>query len=193
VKGTRIADRYAGALALAAQRNGVFDEVVLDMVLMEKVLIEGEEAFARLSAPEFSPQQRMTIVEKSFYGRIHPLTLAFVKTVFRRQRQHILSAIPPAFAAEADRLRGIVRAHLSSVSEIDSQQRHLIIDKLERRTGKRVELTSDINPLLLAGFRVMVAGKLIDCSAAGALARLREYVLEKSRMELSEKSRVAEK
>jgi F-type H+-transporting ATPase subunit delta len=184
MRADRLSDRYARALAKAAQRGGVFDEVAGDMELLKQVLAGAGNLLERLAAPRFTPTRRIAIVGRVFEGRIQPLTLHFLITLFRRGRHHLLRDIPAAFEAETDARRGIVAAQLSSARPMEPSQHRRVADGLQKRSGRSVRLQTSVAPSLLGGFRIILDGTLIDRSIAGALARMREQVSVRSRAQL---------
>jgi F-type H+-transporting ATPase subunit delta len=64
----------------------------------------------------------------------------------------------------------------AAVPLIPEEQKRLA-SALARLTGKRVILQTHVDPSVLAGVTVQVGGRLIDGSAAGRLARMREELL----------------
>jgi F-type H+-transporting ATPase subunit delta len=94
-------------------------------------------------------------------------------------------AILPSISDEYDRLldeaRGIVRAVVTSATELTDEEASAVRERLEAMTGSRIELRRRVDPDLLGGLTVRVGDRLVDASVRGRLERLRAQLLTGSR------------
>ena len=178
----RIARRYAAALfraagaPAAASDQGVVDRIAQDLQSACEDLAAGSALSATLAHPEI-PSPRKRAILQAVFGGLAPLSLTFVTLLVRRRRQSYLAYIIDEYQHMADAARGLVRAQVVSAVAMSSEQEQRLRRALERRTGKRVEITLTVDPSLLAGLMVSIDNEVIDASARGRLDRMRELLV----------------
>jgi F-type H+-transporting ATPase subunit delta len=90
-------------------------------------------------------------------------------------------SILPSIADEYDRLldarRGIVRAVVTSATELTDDEASAVRERVEAMTGSRIELRREVDPGLIGGLTVRVGDRLVDASVRGRLERLRHQLL----------------
>jgi F-type H+-transporting ATPase subunit delta len=69
-------------------------------------------------------------------------------------------------------LSGILRARVTSAGELGVKDKKAIGDELEKQTGKKVELTVDVDASLIGGLRTEIGGRLFDGSIKTQLKRI---------------------
>ncbi|MGH7150189.1 MAG: F0F1 ATP synthase subunit delta, partial [Planctomycetota bacterium] len=89
-----------------------------------------------------------------------------------------LPALAPAFAAEVDRAEGIVRGVVEAAVPLADADLRAIERALGGSLGPRVSLALRVDPALVGGLRIEVAGRRLDATVRGRLAALREDLLE---------------
>jgi F-type H+-transporting ATPase subunit delta len=72
-----------------------------------------------------------------------------------------------------NRREGIFEATATSAAKLDDEEVNALRSRLEQMTGGKVELTFNVDPLLLGGVQVRLGDLLIDGSVRGRLERLR--------------------
>ena len=86
-----------------------------------------------------------------------------------------LAAIP-MIAKQYESLRaqeeGIIEAELETAFEIEDEQRSSLVAALQKRLGRKVRLTSNVNPDLLGGVVVRAGDWVIDGSVRARLEKL---------------------
>jgi F-type H+-transporting ATPase subunit delta len=96
----------------------------------------------------------------------------FLKVLADNQR---LASLPEILAryevlkAEAERTLDVV---LTSASTVSDAQQQRIIDSLNKRFGKQVRLTVQLDPTLIGGARLQVGDRVIDGSVRTGLDKL---------------------
>jgi F-type H+-transporting ATPase subunit delta len=184
----RIARRYAAALfsaagtpaaagaPAAASDQDVVDRIAQDLQSACKDLAADSALSATLAHPEI-PSPRKQAILQAVFGGLAPLSLTFLTLLVQRRRQSYLAYIIDEYQHMADAARGLVRAQVVSAVAMSSEQEQRLRRALERRTGKRVEITPTVDPSLLAGLMVNMDNEVIDASARGRLDRMRELLV----------------
>ena len=65
---------------------------------------------------------------------------------------------------------------VSSAVELDEGLVRSIGDRIEERTGRKVELTSSVDPDIIGGLVLRVGNRVLDASVQGRLQRLRKQI-----------------
>jgi ATP synthase F1 delta subunit len=65
---------------------------------------------------------------------------------------------------------------VTSAVELDESLVRSIGDRIEERTGRKVELTSRVDPDIIGGLVLRVGNRVLDASVQGRLQRLRKQI-----------------
>ncbi len=77
------------------------------------------------------------------------------------------------FQTLVDRHNGVLAGKATSAAPLSTDEAEALRQKMEERTGARVELIYDVDPSLLGGVVVRIGSRLYDGSVRGRLERLR--------------------
>ena len=65
---------------------------------------------------------------------------------------------------------------VTSAIELDEALVRSIGDRIQKQTGRRIELTSRVDPDIIGGIVLRVGNKVLDASVHGRLERLRRQI-----------------
>ena len=105
-------------------------------------------------------------------GRVHPYLLNFLKILTERG---LISQFPQccdAYREIYNEENGILTANVVSAMELTDTQKTALKEKLDRRTGKNVQLCCTVDPDCIGGIRVDYLDRRIDGTIAGRLASM---------------------
>jgi F-type H+-transporting ATPase subunit delta len=85
--------------------------------------------------------------------------------------------IARAYEEMCDEKLGRVRARVVSAKPLDIASETEIRKGLEKRTGKKILMTTEVDPRLIGGVVAHVAGLVIDGSVASRLADMKNRLL----------------
>ena len=168
--------RWTEALFELAQDKGALDEVTRDV---ERVAVEvgtPEVAAFLFDARVPSEEKRKRVAELT--GGFHRLTSSFVSLLFDKGREAVLRGLGQAFKQRVLASRGAVEGRVESARPLGSGELAELSVSLGAKLGKEVLLENVVNPDLVGGVRVFVAGKLIDYSVQGRLSGMRRKLLD---------------
>jgi F-type H+-transporting ATPase subunit delta len=97
--------------------------------------------------------------------------------LLERGRIAALPAIARAYQEMSDDKLGRARATVRSARPLDGATEMEIRRMLERRTGRSVVMTTEVDPTLLGGIVAQVAGLVLDGSLRARLGALRSKIL----------------
>jgi F-type H+-transporting ATPase subunit delta len=101
-------------------------------------------------------------------------TRRFLGLLLAKGRLKYLSQIEAQYKAFADELSGVLRAHIVSASKLNQNQQKAIGAGLEKKTGKKIELTVSVDPSLIGGLQANVGDKIFDGSIRTQLKQIED-------------------
>ncbi len=180
----RVARIYAKAmldLAVAGkQEDGLLDE--LDE--LQRAIAGDEELAAFLASPLVGGAARAEVIEKVFRRRASDLLVDALEVINRKGRLGLLAAIAAAYRSEYRELRGLVDARVTTAVPLGKAQRASLAAAVAKLTGKQPDLIERVDPAILGGLVVEVAGEKIDSSLATRLRDVGTILAQRAAVEL---------
>jgi F-type H+-transporting ATPase subunit delta len=171
-----IADRYARALFEVAKRDGELDQALKQLLELAQLLGAQRELRALLLNPDVESAEKVALLDRVLGKSWTALVRTFVELVITSGRVAWLPEIAEAFSAAVDENRDTVRAVVRTVRPAPAELLTRLQSILERREGRRVELTAEVDERLLGGFQVRIGHRVIDGSVQRQLTELREQL-----------------
>ncbi|BCR02953.1 ATP synthase subunit delta [Desulfuromonas versatilis] len=170
-----ISRRYAKALVDLGAEQKMVGRYAEELATVGSLLEREELLRLILESPSFPQEKKSTILADVIASMKLSAGMAkFLGLLLAKDRLRYLPQIQGNYRAFADELSGVLRARLSSASELAPEQRQAIQKDLEKQTGKKVELTVDIDPALIGGLKAEFGGKVFDGSIRTQLKRIED-------------------
>lgn len=96
----------------------------------------------------------------------------FVRVLAENGRLALLDEVRSQFDELRNAREGVVEADVQSAFELDAAQLSALVAGLEKRTGRKVTVRTQIDKELIGGVRVVIGDKVFDGSARAQLAAL---------------------
>ena len=173
----KVARRYASALFESARKQGKTDAVQKDLGTLDGLWREAPDLRRVLESPLVPDERKHAIIDQTVGRELDPLSSAFLHLLVDKRREVILPIVREEYVRLADIARGLVRAEATVAARIDDVERAALVEALERRTGKQIELTVNVNPEIIGGVVIRMQDTVIDGSVRGSLEKLREQML----------------
>ena len=174
---SRIAARYAEALFDLARARGVVKDVGAEVDALAKAASQSPELARLLKRPDLPGDRKLEALREALGDQLSQTITALLASLVSHNRGEAVGEVAAAYEELADETAGIVRAAAVTAFPLSEEQQGRIVAALERRTGKKVRFEARVDPRVLAGVRLHVGDSLIDGSAAGRLAALREELM----------------
>jgi F-type H+-transporting ATPase subunit delta len=166
-----IARRYAKALLELSLNEGRTKAVKADM---EKI----ETLTAKKSYFDFFTDRSINAVEKmEVISSLDDLTKDFMRLVIRNKRERDLPLISRQYIELLDRKSGIVDVEAVSCSELDTEERKKLANKIKKLTARQPVIKYKIDRRMVGGIRLKYEGKVLDGSVTGMLSDLKRIML----------------
>lgn len=174
-----IAGRYAQALLTSTDTSiAQLESLRLEFEDLIKTINKSRELHALLESKVFTNEEKWAVLgeclEKAGTSKV---LSSFLKHLVSVGRADIIHNVSIVFTNEVYTISGIVRAEVEAAHELSNDQADKIRESLEKRTGKKVLLTTKHNPALVAGVRAFVDGVTIESTLAAALSQLKQQLL----------------
>ena len=166
------ARRYAEAAFEIAERDDSMEAWVRSLAIAEERLVD-PEVTRLLSNPSVPATSRVEVLERIVGDDVTGAQRNLLSLMVRRGRFEQLPAVIREFQRLYRQREGIVEATVTSAASLDDAEIKALRSRLEAMTGKRIELSQEVDAELLGGVQVRVGDQLIDGSVAGRLERLR--------------------
>ena len=110
-------------------------------------------------------------------GDVDPMMLNLVFLLVIKGGLNMLTDIAAEYQRLIDNYRGIERAEVTTAVPLDDEARLNLSQRLSQIIGKKVVIETElVDPNLIGGIVVKVAGKLLDGSTRGKLAALKKEI-----------------
>jgi ATP synthase F1 delta subunit len=170
-----IAEVYSRALFEAAKENGVLDRVHDELGEFADALDSDSNLRVFLFSPYFSSEEKKTgigqIVEDA-----DPRLFNFLELLAERHRMPAVFRIRREFDSMWAEENKLLPVTVTSAVELDSGIVEDIGRAIEQQTGRRVELSSSVDPDVLGGLQVRVGNLVLDATVRNRLEQLRKQV-----------------
>jgi F-type H+-transporting ATPase subunit delta len=170
-----IAEVYARALFEAAKDDDVLDRVHDELGQFAEALDTDRNLQVFLFSPYFSSEEKKQGVRRIVTDADERL-LNFLELLAERHRMPALFRIRRLFDglwADENKLLPVI---VTSATDLDEGLVADIGKRIEEQTGRKVELSSNVDPDVLGGLRVRVGNMVLDATVRNRLEQLRKQV-----------------
>ncbi len=167
-----VARRYAKALFALAKEGATLDPTLQELERIAAVARDPSVGPV-LSSPLLSPARRRDLVQRIASDlRLSDLLTRFVALLADHQRLAELPRIHDHFQQLLDAELGRARISIRSARPLEAQQEAGLVATFSKLTGKQIVPNIVVDPELLGGVVVEVAGKVYDGSVRTQFHRL---------------------
>ena len=172
-----IAEVYSRALFEAAKDNDVLDRVHDELGEVDEALREDDELRLFFFSPYFTSEEKKDAVDRVVNDADERL-LNFLKLLTERHRMPVLPRIRRQFDSMWAEENKLLPVSVTSAVDLDESLVQEIGRRIEEQTGRKVELSSQVDPEVLGGLVVRVGNMVLDASIRNRLEQLRKQVLK---------------
>jgi F-type H+-transporting ATPase subunit delta len=170
-----IAEVYARSLFEVAKEHDVLDRVHDELGEFAEALSDDRTLQVFLFSPYFSSNEKREGVSK-IVSDADERFVNFLELVAERHRMPALFRIKRAFDALWADEHKLLPVTVTSAIELDESLVEEIGERIQQQTGRKVELSSNVDPDVLGGLMVRVGNMVLDDTVRNKLERLRKQV-----------------
>lgn len=173
---------YAKALLGVTEKQGISDEVLRQYgSFLEDVLAHLPTLSSVLASPRVSHEGKVSILDKAFDARMHPVLLNFLKVVSRHGRIDCLKAIYTEARKQFNAIQGRVEVQVAAATALSDDLIAEITQRLKESLHADVALQTRVDPEIVGGLVIRVGDTVYDGSIANQLRRLEDSALGRTR------------
>jgi F-type H+-transporting ATPase subunit delta len=161
------------AVAETADRGGILDDLEDELFRFGRVVNAEPELRIALSNPFVPAGPKRELLDTLLGGKVTEPTLRLITQAAVQGRGRSLDASLEEFARLAAERRERLLAEVHVAIALTAEQRRRLAAALAEMYGHDVHLNVVLDPKVIGGMSVQVAGDLIDGSMTGRLAELR--------------------
>ena len=172
-----IAEVYARALFEVAKEHDVLDRIRDELNEFADALEDEDSRELRLFffSPYFSSEEKKQAVEK-IVSDADERFVNFLKLLAERHRMPVLPRIRRRFEDLWAEENQLLPVNVTAAVELDDELVKGIGKRIEEQTGRKVELSSNVDPEVLGGLVVRVGNMVLDASVRNRLEQIRKQV-----------------
>jgi F-type H+-transporting ATPase subunit delta len=171
---TRVAHRYAASLMRLAIEQNKLEEVYRDMQFMGNAVACSRELTTMFRSPVTRAESKISVVDALYAGSEDQITSTFLRLVIKKRREAVIPGMIQSFSQMYRAQKGIVKARLETAVEWSDQLTAEVCDIIAKETESKVEMSTRINPDLMAGFVIQVEDRRFERSVARSLQEIRQ-------------------
>jgi F-type H+-transporting ATPase subunit delta len=166
-----VARPYAeAAFKLADQANALAKWSEMLAALAQ--VAEDARVGAAVSDPDLSDAKIAGLFISILAGKLTGEAENFVRVLAQNDRLQLLPEIRQQFEALKNEREGVLEAQVQSAFELDPAQLKELVDRLEKKTGRKVRPHVSVDRELIGGVKIVLGDKVIDGSARAQLSAL---------------------
>jgi F-type H+-transporting ATPase subunit delta len=170
-----IAQVYARSLFEAAKERDKLDDVRDQLAQASAALGEDQNLQIFFFSPYFSTQEKKDGMRKAITGA-DELVANFLEVLIENHRMPAIFRVRRVYDelwAEENKLLAV---QITSAVELDEKVVKEIGEEIGKRTGRKIDLATEVEPDILGGIVVRVGNSIMDASIRNRLERLRKQV-----------------
>jgi F-type H+-transporting ATPase subunit delta len=170
-----IASVYARSLFEVARDHGRLDEVREQLGQIADAIEGNQQLQVFFFSPYFSTQEKKEGLGKLLSGA-DPILVNFLELLIEKHRVPALFRIRRTLDALWREENRLLPVSVTSAVALDEATVQQIGERIAQQTGRRVDLTSRVEPDILGGIVVRVGNSVLDASVRHRLDKLRRQV-----------------
>ena len=155
---------YGTALVEAAREVGKENQILEEAQAVVQLIEDEPDLHQFINYPGVSADEKKEVLKNIFEGRICEELLNFLYILVDKRRTMNFGRIIKVYKSLVEREEGVSYGTVYSVVKLSDER----MAELEEQTSKllhmNVKLENELDPSLLAGFKILVEGKIIDAS-----------------------------
>jgi F-type H+-transporting ATPase subunit delta len=175
-----VAERYARALFLVAERRGLIFEALEEL----KRLLAWVHFDARLGPYFRSPlvplARKRALLRSELAKDVLTPVVSFVDLLLRKKRLALLPAAVDEYEKQVRSWQGLQEAEIVSAVPLTGDELKRLHGRMEKMTGLTLEIRTRVEPELVGGLYVRIGDRVIDRSVKGLLRSLQGRLFEVS-------------
>ena len=170
-----IATVYARSLFEVASEQDKLDLVREQLSEFADAVSENRELQIFLFSPYFSTEEKADGLDRALTD-VDPVVENFLKLLIEKHRMPVIFRIRAEYDQLWEEENKLLPVEITSAVELPEATVKQLGDRISEQTGRKVELSSQVEPEILGGIVVQVGNSVLDASIRNRLEQLRRQV-----------------
>jgi F-type H+-transporting ATPase subunit delta len=170
-----IAQVYARSLFEVAKEHDKLDVVREQLGQIADAIAEQHDLQVFFFSPYLSTDEKVEGLQRALED-VDETVLNFLELLIEKHRMPAIFRIRREFEALWEEENRLLPVSVTSAIELDESTVKQIGDAIGEQTGRRIELTSEVDPDILGGIVLRVGNSILDASIRNRLEKLRKQV-----------------
>jgi F-type H+-transporting ATPase subunit delta len=166
-----VARPYAEAAFRLADDKGALAEWSGMLAALAAVAAD-DRVRAAVADPKLSDAQTAGVFISILAGKLNGDAENFVRVLAENRRLDLLPEINAQYDLLKNEREGVIEAAVFTAFELSEGQATDLVQRLEKKTGRRIKPRFEVDSSLIAGVKVVLGDKVIDASARAQLGAL---------------------
>jgi ATP synthase F1 delta subunit len=171
----QIAQVYARALFEVAKEMGLLDSIKQQLGQFADTLNASRQMAIFLFSPYFSTDEKKEGLERAVTGA-DEIFYNFLEALLERHRMPVIFRIRTAYDELWEEENKLLPVQVTSAVALDEQTVNTIGEQIGAQTGRKIELSSEVDDSIIGGIVLRVGNVILDASIRNRLEQLRKQV-----------------
>jgi F-type H+-transporting ATPase subunit delta len=172
-----IAQVYARSLFEVAKEHNELDTVREQLGAFTDTLNDNREVAIFFFSPYFATNEKKAGLERMITGA-EPIFMNFLEALLERHRMPAIFRIRVAYEQMWEEENRLLPVQVTSAVELDEQTVNSIGERIGKQTGRKIELSSEVDDGIIGGIVLRVGNVILDASIRNRLEQLRKQVAQ---------------
>ena len=172
-----IAQVYARSLFEVAKEQGLLDTIREQLAQFADALNDNREVAIFFFSPYFQTSEKKAGLERMISGA-EPIFMNFLEALLERHRMPAIFRIRAAYEQMWEEENRLLPVQVTSAVELDEQTVNSIGERIGQQTGRKIELSSEVDDSIIGGIVLRVGNVILDASIRNRLEQLRKQVAQ---------------
>lgn len=174
-----ISKTYGEALFELATEENKLDTLFEEVKEISEILDENPELGKLFLHPRITKEEKVSVMESIFKGRISDELTGFLDLVLQKERYRELQAILQYFIDKVKEEKGIGIAYVTTAMELKDAQKRQVVKRLLETTGYReMEMHYSVDKTVIGGMIIRIGDRVVDSTVRTKLETLKKQLYE---------------
>lgn len=160
-----VSKTYGEALFDLALEDGTLSTIIDEVNVVKESIDENPELLKLLSHPKINKEEKISVIENIFKGRVSDSLVGFLVIIVQKDRYGDLDGIFEYFIAKVREYKNIGVASVTSAVELTEEQKKQVEQKLLQTTKySQFELSFTVDRSLIGGLIIRIGDRVVDSS-----------------------------
>jgi F-type H+-transporting ATPase subunit delta len=170
-----IAQVYARSLFGAAKERDKLDDVREQLAQVSAALGDDQNLQVFFFSPYFSTEEKKDGLRKAVTGA-DELVANFLELLIENHRMPAIFRVRRVYDEMWAKENKLLPVQITSAVALEDKVAKEIAEEIGERTGRKIDLATEVEPDILGGIIVRVGNSILDASIRNRLERLRKQV-----------------